>query len=133
MKQFLRAISLALVLTFVTVGTAGVVVTEVGCATAGLTPAQQIQLDAFNGLRTIRASVTTAVGVFNAGYQAGQFTEVQRTQLQALYSKYLAADTLAATALGSTTLTDPTQIVAQVTVLAGDILKFINVLKGVSP
>lgn len=104
------------------------------CASSTLTTAQQVQLDTFNGLKTIRASVTATLGVFNAGYQAGQFNEIQRTQLQTLYTKYLAADTVAATALGATTLTDPTQIIQQVTILAGDVLKFVNALKtGVGP
>ena len=133
MKQFLRAISLALVLSLGLVTSVAVVTTQIGCTSTTLTPAQQVQLDAFNGLKTIRASVTTAVGVFNAGYQAGQFSEAQRTSLQTLYSKYLAADNVAAAALSATTLTDPVQIISQVTVLASDVLKFINALKGVSP
>ena len=91
------------------------------------------QLDAFNALKTVRASVVAAVGVFNAGYQAGQFNEVQRTQLGTLYNKYIAADAVAATALSATTTTDPTLIVQNVTVLAGDVLNFINLLKPPAP
>ena len=88
------------------------------------------QLDAFNGLKTIRVSVVAAVGVFNAGYQAGQFNDTQRTQLGVLYNKYLAADTIAATTLQATTTADPTQIVSNVTLLAGDVLRFVQSLKA---
>ena len=91
------------------------------------------QLDAFNALKTIRVSVVAAVGVFNAGYQAGQFTEAQRTSLETLYNKYIAADAVAATALQATTTTDPTAIVQSVTVLAGDVLKFVQLLRPPAP
>ena len=88
------------------------------------------QLDAFKALQTIRTSVVAAVGVFNQGYQSGQFTEVQRTQLGVLYNKYVAADAVAATALQATTTTDPTTIVQTVTALAGDVLNFVSLLKN---
>src|SRR5271169_1011258 len=99
-----------------------------GCATT-----TTAQLDAFNALKTIRVSVVAAVGVFNVGYQAGQFNEVQRTQLGTLYNKYIAADAVAATALQATTTTDPTTIVQSVTVLAADVLNFIQLLKTPAP
>src|SRR5271169_2123823 len=91
------------------------------------------QLDAFNALKTIRVSVVAAVNVFNVGYQAGQFNEVQRTELGTLYNKYIAADAVAATALQATTTTDPATIVQSVTVLAADVLNFIQLLKTPAP
>lgn len=96
-------------------------------ACAGVTP----QRVALNSLQGIRDSVTTSVKVFNVGYQAGQFNELQRTQLGTLYNKYIAADKIAAEALGATTVgSDPSAILGQVTVLAGDVIKFVNTLKG---
>ncbi len=53
----------------------------VACSTSALTPVQQAQVDAFNALKTIRVTVVAAVGVFNVGYQSGQFNEGQRTQM----------------------------------------------------
>jgi cobalamin biosynthesis Mg chelatase CobN len=100
-----------------------VVLTLASCATTNT-----VQLDAFNGLKTIRISVLAATTVFKAGYDAGQFSEAQRTQLGELYNKYLAADTIAATTLQTTTTTDPAQIVGQVTILAGEVLKFVSSL-----
>src|SRR5271169_160007 len=91
------------------------------------------QLDAFNALKTIRVSVVAAVGVFDAGYNAGQFNELQRTELGTLYNKYLAADAVAATALQATTTTDPTTIVQNVTALAGEVLTFVQLLKPPAP
>lgn len=88
------------------------------------------QQDAFKALKTIRVSVEASLTVFNAGYQAGTYTEAQRAQLRTLYSKYLAADKIAAESLGVTLTTDPTVIVSQVTVLAGDVIKFVQSLKG---
>lgn len=98
-----------------------------GCATT--TTAQQ---DAFNGLKTIRVGVEASLKVFNAGYQAGTYSELQRTQVGNLYAKYLAADKIAAEALGATMTTDPATIVARVTVLAGDVISFVqNLRQGV--
>ena len=95
-------------------------------ACAGATP----QRVALNSLQGIRQSVVTAVQVFNAGYQAGQFSDAQRTSLGVLYGKYVSADNLAATALGATTVgTDPTVLVGQITALAADVINFVNSLK----
>jgi hypothetical protein len=98
------------------------------CATT--TPAQ---VDAFNGLKTVRAGVEATLKVFNAGYQAGTYTELQRTQVGNLYAKYLAADKIAATLLGASVHADPGQVIADVTVAAGDLVKFIQSLKGGTP
>jgi hypothetical protein len=99
------------------------------CATT--TTAQQ---DAFKGLQTIRAGVEATLTAFNAGYQAGTYNEVQRTQLKSLYNKYLAADTIAAEALSATTTTDPGTIIANVTKIAGDVVAFVQSLKtGATP
>lgn len=84
---------------------------------------------ALNSLQGIRDTVTTSLKIFNAGYQAGQFTEQQRTNLNVLYDKYLAADKIAAEALlpvGS----DPNVILAEVTLVASDVIKFVQSLKG---
>jgi hypothetical protein len=95
-------------------------------ACAGVSP----QRVALNSLQGIRDAVTTSLKVFNAGYQAGQFTDAQRTQLQVLYQKYLDADKIAAEALGVTTsATDPAAIIQQVTIFAGDVMKFVQSLK----
>jgi len=96
-----------------------------GCATT--TTAQQ---NAFNGLKTIRVGVEATLGIFNAGYQAGTYSEAQRTQLKGLYEKYLAADTIAANTLKATTTTDPGTIISQVTVVAADVIRFIQSLKA---
>ena len=104
--------------------TAVILATLIACATA--TP----QRIAFNSLQTIRTSVEVSLKVFNAGYQAGQFNDLQRTQLATLYGKYTAADKIAAEALLATTTTDPAAIVAQVTIIASDVLKFVQSLKG---
>lgn len=96
-----------------------------GCATT--TTAQQ---NAFNGLKTIRVGVEGALAVFNAGYQAGTYTEAQREKLRALYTKYLAADKIAAEALLATTTTDPATIVSRITVVAADVIRFVQELKG---
>jgi hypothetical protein len=98
------------------------------CATT--TTAQQ---DVFNGLKTVRAGVEATLKVFNAGYQAGTYSDAQRTQLSVLYGKYLAADRIAAEALAATTTVDPGQILAQVTVLAADVINFVQTLKGSAP
>lgn len=95
------------------------------CATA-----QTAQQNAFNGLKTIRVGVEGALTVFNAGYQAGIYTEAQRTQLQTLYVKYLAADKIAAEALGASLQTDPATIVGKVTVVAADVIRFVQLLQG---
>ena len=90
-------------------------------------PPQRVAL---NSLQGVRASVVAAVQVFNAGYQQNQFSEAQRTALGTLYNKYVAADSLAATALGATTVgSDPNAILAQVTVVAADVIKFVAALK----
>lgn len=94
------------------------------CAT--VTP----QRIAFNSLKTVRTTVESSLKVFNAGYQAGTYTELQRTQLGILYGKYLAADKIAAETLLATTTKDPAAIVAQVTIIASDVLKFIESLKS---
>lgn len=94
------------------------------------TPAQ---VDAFNGLKTLRVSVEASLKVFNAGYQAGTYTELQRTQVGNLYAKYLAADKIAAGLLGATTHADPAQVLADVTVVAGDVIRFVQSLKGGAP
>lgn len=99
-----------------------------GCATT--TTAQQ---DAFNGLKTLRAGVEGTLKVFNAGYQAGTYSELQRTQVGVLYAKYLAADKIAAQALATTTLTDPAQIISNTTVIAADVINFIRNLKSGAP
>lgn len=96
---------------------------------SGLTPTQQAQLDAFNSLKSIRVLVVAGVEVFNKGYQSGQFNEAQRLELGILYNKYLTADTIAATALQTTTTSDPGKIVSNVFILASDILRFIQSLK----
>jgi hypothetical protein len=83
MKQILRAISLALVLSLVTAGTAGVVVTSVGCASTA-TPARK----QFTAISDAAAAVTTAMQVFNSQYQAGKATELQRTQVLKTYAIY---------------------------------------------
>ena len=102
------------------------VVVLVSIACAGMTP----QRAAFNSLQTIRTSVEASLKVFNVGYQSGQFNEVQRTQLGTLYGKYLAADKIAAETLQATTTADPNVIVAQVTIVAGDVLRFVQQLKA---
>lgn len=88
---------------------------------------------AFNSLKTLRASVEASLKVFNAGYQAGQFSEFQRSQVGVLYDKYLAADRIAAQALATTTETDPAAIVARVTIIAAEVLKFVQTLKTGGP
>jgi hypothetical protein len=113
----LRAIAGAVALTFLT-----------SCATT--TTAQQ---DAFKGLKTIRVGVEATLKVFNVGYQAGTYSELQRTQVGNLYAKYLAADKIAAEALSATTTTDPGAIIAQVTAIAGDVVNFVTSLKKGTP
>lgn len=95
-------------------------------ACASATP----QRVALNSLQGIRDTVTASLSVFNAGYQAGQFSEEQRTSLGILYGKYIAADTFAANALIVTTSTDTSAIVGQVTIVASDVIKFVQALKG---
>jgi hypothetical protein len=96
-------------------------------ACAGVSP----QRVALNSLQGIRESVVASVKVFNTGYQAGQFNELQRTQLGTLYTKYLAADKIAAEALGATTVGgDTNALVSQVTIVAADVLRFVQSLKG---
>jgi hypothetical protein len=85
---------------------------------------------ALNTLQGIRDTVTTSVKVFNVGYQAGQFSEQQRTDLKVLYNKYLAADTAAATALLSVTDTQASAILSDVTILANAVIQFVQSLKG---
>jgi hypothetical protein len=89
-----------------------------------------VRQDVFNGLKTIRIGVEGALAVFNAGYQAGTYSEAQRTALGALYQKYLLADTAAADALKATSTTDPATIIGGVTVVAADVIRFIQALKG---
>jgi hypothetical protein len=98
----------------------------VSCATAAGNTAK---LDVFNGLKTIRVGVEGAVAVFNVGYQAGTYSEAQRTQLGLLYQKYLLADKAAADALMATSTSDPGEIVSRVTVVAADVIRFIQALK----
>jgi hypothetical protein len=103
-----------------------VLMVGMGNACAGVPP----QRVALNSLQGIRDSVVTAVKVFNVGYQAGQYNDTQRAQLQVLYQKYLDADKIAAEALGATTVVgDPNSVVQQVTILAGDVMKFVQSLK----
>ena len=96
-----------------------------GCASI---PPQRIAL---NTMQSIRAAVEESLKVFNAGYQAGQFSDAQRAQLGGLYQKYLDADRIAGEALlAASSGTDYTAMVARVTVVAGDVIKFVNTLKG---
>jgi hypothetical protein len=97
-----------------------------GASCAGNSP----QRDALNTLQSFRATVVAAVGVFNKGYQAGTFSDAQRTQLGVLYNQYLLADTAAADAIGATTTTDPSTIVANVTVLGNAVINFVTSLKA---
>ncbi len=118
LKQADRSVTLVFV-------TAVVVAALVACA--GVTP----QRIALNSLQGIRDSVTTSLKVFNAGYQANQpgFGEIQRTKLQTLYGKYLAADKVAAEALAVTTAANQTDLVASVTVLAADVIRGVQSLQ----
>lgn len=97
-------------------------------ACPGVTP----QRVALNSLQGIRDAVTTGLRVFNAGYQAGQYTDAQRDQLKVLYEKYLIADKVAAEALATTAATgDPVLLIQSVTIVAGDVLRFVQSLKKV--
>ena len=112
MRQFKRLVTPLVIIAFL-------------AACAGAPPARV----AINSLQGIRDTVTTSLKVFNAGYQAGQFTEQQRTDLGVLYDKYLAADKIAAEALlpvGS----DPNAILSQLTLVASNVIEFVQSLKG---
>lgn len=98
-------------------------------ACAGASP----QRVALNTLQATRQSVVTAVGVFNTGYQAGQFNDAQRDQLGVAYNKYLAADTAAALALKAATDTQAQAIVADVLAASVQVLQFVQSLKAPTP
>ena len=110
--------------------TAALVLAVLVTACASMPP----QRVALNTLESIRAAALAAVKTFNVGYQAGQFSEVQRTQLGILYGKYQKADTIAAEGIAAASAgTDYTQLVAGVTVFAGDLIKFVQSLKAGGP
>lgn len=98
-------------------------------ACAGASP----QRVALNTLQAVRATVVTAVQTFNVGYQSGQFSEQNRTDLGVLYNKYLTADTAAAQALLVVTDTQASAIAANVTNLANDVILFVQALKPPTP
>lgn len=88
---------------------------------------------ALNSLETTRAAVEATVKVFNSGYQAGQFSDAQRTQLKTLYGQYLITDTAAANLLAATTEVNVNALVSDVTVAAGKVIEFVQTLKKGAP
>jgi hypothetical protein len=129
--SYLRAaLGVALIFSLAGCATTAPVTTPTGTGT----PLTTVQVDVLNGLKTIRSGVEAAVKVFNAGYQVGDFTDKQRTDLSILYAKYQQADAIAANLLVTTTDTTPAEIVGHVTMIAGDVIKFVQSLNpGANP
>jgi H+/Cl- antiporter ClcA len=103
-----------------------VLAASLGCAS---TP----QRIAFDTLQTLRTSVEGYVTAFNAGYQAGTYSDAQRDSLGVLYGKWRAADTAAALVIVATVDVQASTEGQKVALAVRAILDFVNSLKGSTP